>query len=169
MTWLNSLKAPGHVSEAVIHLNHAAERMLDVASSVEVSRLYADALNKLQTEWVLLGQDPTIRGEDGSVREVKAFQSLVLKAIPETSRSRLLASKELGDLAALAPKILNHDTLRRREYRPGVEIEDSLVKEASEEHRKLETALKAYSSGRTGEAAERVIKRMAELPRVTVS
>lgn len=163
MTWLNSLKDPGHVTHAVVHLNHAADQRLDGASIVDVSRIYADALNKLQTEWVLLGQDPDIRGEDGRVSEVKAFQSMALKALPETSRSKLLASTELGGLVALTPRILNHDTLRRREHRPGAPMDDRLAKEASEEHRKLETALTTYASEPSQEVAERVVKRMAEL------
>ena len=58
---------------------------------------------------------------------------------------------------------MNHDTLRRHGYRPDKELDSQLVKKASEEHRKIVNAYNTYSSERTDEAKERLIKRTTEL------
>ena len=69
----------------------------------------------------------------------------------------------MKNLAFFEPQIMNHDTLRRNRYRPGVDIEPSLVRKSSEEHRKLLTAYNEFLLQRNDEIEERVLKRAAEL------
>ena len=123
---------------------------------VEVSRSLFDALNKIQTEWVLQQNSQTIG-------EIKAFQTMILKEVGNEGHTTFLKSDEIKNLALFQPPIMNHDTLRRHRYRPDQELDPQLVKKASEEHQRLVNAYTTYLSLMNQENAERVIKRAAEL------
>ena len=56
MKWM---KTKGHIAEAVTHFNHAIEDLEIGRSVVEVSRCLFDAMNKIQTEWVISENDST--------------------------------------------------------------------------------------------------------------
>jgi hypothetical protein len=156
MGWLNSLQHPGHITEAVIHFNEAKDRMDQRSSKTEVSRCLFDALNKIQTEWVL-------RIAHDTMGEVKAFQTMILEGLEEGARDRLFNSNEFKNLVEFEPQIMNHHTLRRHRYRPGVELGADLIKKASEEHRQLRTTYEALLVQTTKEVEDRVLKRVAEL------
>jgi gamma-glutamylcyclotransferase (GGCT)/AIG2-like uncharacterized protein YtfP len=156
MSWLNSLKEQGHILEAAIHFNEAKDRLNQGSSKTEVARFLSDALNKIQTEWLL-------RFANATIGNVKAFQSMILEVLEEEARECFLNSNELKNLVEFKPQIMNHDTLRRHDYRPNIEIESNLKKKASEEHRKLSTAYEALSTQREKDVEDRVLKRTAEL------
>jgi len=101
MNWLNSLQRPGHITEAVIHFNEARDRIDERSSETQVSRLLFNALNKIQTEWVLHAANDTMR-------EVKAFQTMILEGLEAEARDCFLNSNELKNLAAFEPQIMNH-------------------------------------------------------------
>lgn len=156
MSWLNSLQQPGHITEAVIHFNEAKARMDQCSRKTEVSRCLFDALNKIQTEWVLHAADATLG-------EIKAFQTMILEGLEAEARDALFNSNELKNLVELEPRIMNHDALRRHGYRPGVEIVPDLIKRASEEHRKLSTAYDDLRTQKKKEVEDRVLRRAAQL------
>ena len=156
MSWIASLETPGHITEAVIHFNQATDMLEREASSVEVSRSLFDALNKVQTEWVL-------HQDDHKMGEVKAFQTMISQGLEASGRIEFLESDEMSDFASFEPQIMDHDTLRRHPYRPDVEIEASCARRASEEHRKLVSAYNSFRSQKDAEVEKRVLKRAAEL------
>lgn len=156
MNWITTLKSSGHITEAIIHFNQAIERLEAGWSMVEVSRSFFDALNKIQTEWVLYKSSEAIG-------EVKAFQTMILNGLDTESYINFLQSVEIENLVFFKTKIMNHDTLRRHRYRPDQEIELQLVKKASEEHHKVVNAYITYLSQKNDEVKERVIERVAEL------
>jgi hypothetical protein len=155
MSFVSSRQIPGHVAETLMHINQARDATARNHSIVEVARALFDGLNKIQTEWAL-------DKSDQEIGEVKGFQLMVLEGLQSETRSTLLRSGELQSLVSFQPQIMNHDVLRRRGYRPGVEIEPRVIREASEVHRKL---AKAYSEldGPDPAIEERILKRTAEL------
>ena len=155
MTLLSNRQTPGHLAEAVIHFNRARDAKASGNSIVEVARALFDGLNKIQTEWAL--DQP-----DQEIGEVKAFQSLVLEALQSEARTAFLRSEALHSVVDFKPQIMNHDVLRRRDYRPGVDIEPRLICDASVVHRKLATAYSEID-GVDATIEERVLKRTAEL------
>lgn len=155
MAWF-TIQQPGHLVEALFHFNEALDREEQGSLRKEVSRFLFDALNKIQTEWVSLVAEQTMG-------EVKAFQTMILEGLHEESRHALLASDELKTLAEFEPPILNHDVLRRRDYRPGVEVGPDLTRDASKVHRKFKTAYNDLATQKQKEIEERVLKQAAEL------
>ena len=69
----------GHVTEALVHFNHALGRSNDHPPKVEVARILFDALNKLQTEWLMSQADQQLG-------EVKAFQEMILLGLSTDER-----------------------------------------------------------------------------------
>jgi hypothetical protein len=156
MSWLSSSKDLGHVTEAIIHFNEAEDRMHQRSPKTEVSRLLSNALNKIQAEWTLCARN-------GAMGEVKAFQTMVLKELAAQARVCFLSSNELKNLVEFEPHIMNHNTLKDHGYRPDSELTSALIKKATEEHRKLRTAVDALLAYRNDEVEIRVLKRTAEL------
>jgi gamma-glutamylcyclotransferase (GGCT)/AIG2-like uncharacterized protein YtfP len=158
VSMLAGKRSPGHLSDALVHVNRALDEMSGVGTPVEVARLLFDGLNKVQTEWLL--DHPDLRD-----REVKAFQSMVSNQIQSEARSFILQSQELESFVRLGPLIMNHRTLQNHSYRPDEDIEPALAKVASEEHRRLNTAYDELvsTSQANSEVEERVMKRAAEL------
>ena len=151
MSLLSNHKNLDHLVDAIVHFNRA--RDITGSSTVEVTRTLFDGLNKLQTRWLL---------HRSGMGEVKTFQSMILDSLHAEARSDLPRSTELRSVVEFTPRILNHDVLNRRRYRPGDDIEPSLFREASEIHRKL---TKAFSEldGMDTATEDRVLKRAAEL------
>ncbi|UVT15758.1 MAG: gamma-glutamylcyclotransferase [Nitrospira sp.] len=158
MSILAKLKSPGHITEAVIHVNEARNAIESSRSFVEISRGLFDALNKIQTEWLL--DHPRQPGE--KIGEVKTFQ-LMTHGLPPEARTSFLRSSQLGSLVDFEPRVMNHDTLRNGGYRPASEIPVALAKAASKEHQKLVTAYRQLESSRDSETEDRVLKRAAEM------
>lgn len=156
MNWMTRLESPGHIVDAISHLNQANEATKAGWTTVEVSRFLFDALNKIQTELSLFESDQ-------SIGEVKAFQSMILKGLDSEGHNIILQSEEIADLVFFKPQIMNHYTLRQHRYRPDQEIEPKLVKKASEEHRKVVTAYNAYRAQKSDEDKKRILERVAEL------
>ena len=153
MSLLPDYKDVSHLVAAIVHFNRARE--IAENSAVEVARTLFNGLNKLQTHWLLHRSEPDLR-------EVKAFKAMILDSLQPEARSHLLRSTELRSVVAFEPKILNHDVLNRRRYRPGSEIEPRLFSDASEVHRKLTNAFSELVSGDAATEG-RTIKRTAEL------
>lgn len=63
----------GHVTEALVHFSHALGMSNDHPPKVEVARILFDALNKLQTEWLMSQADQQL-GE--SPRVLRRLQTL---------------------------------------------------------------------------------------------
>jgi len=156
MTWISALRTPGHLAQAISHYNEACDDLEKGVSKVEVSRLIFYGLNKVQTEWIR-------NTEEQGLGDVKAFQTMISKELSSNTRMELLISKELKKFISLKPMIMNHNTLRHRDYNPDIKISDTLRKEAEEEHRKLTKAFEDFNRDRTEEIEKRVIKRAAEL------
>ena len=156
MNWISSLKKPGHITDAISHFNEAIDRLEDGKPKVEVSGLLFDALNKIQTEW-------QIHEEYQKEREAKAFQTMISKGLQPESRAELLISSEMRNFVFFEPQIRNHDTLKRHNHRPDVEMGADLFKKATKEHHKLAIAYKDYLPGMTEENEERTLKRAAKL------
>lgn len=156
MVWITTLKSLGHITEAVIHFNKAIDGLRTGLSMVEVSRSLFDTLNKIQTEWMLSESDLKIR-------EVKAFQTMILKGLDSEGHIKLLDSEEIQKVVSFEPQIMNHDTLRRHRFRPDQEIEPQLVKKASEEHHKVVNAYNSYKSQHSDEVKQCVIKKISDL------
>ena len=153
---LANLTATGHITEAVSHFNYALDLKDRGSSKVDVARTMFDGLNKLQTEWLM-------NQPEQEIGEVKAFQTMILSGLHSEAKGDFLRSSQIQNLVSLDPKIMNHDILRRGNYRPDVPIEPHLAKDAAEVHRKLETAYRDFVQGGVDEVQERVIKRVAEL------
>ena len=156
MGWISTLRSPGHIPEAISHINQANKDFEAGRAQVDVARSLFDALNKIQTEWMGLHE----RDEIG---ELKAFQTMIRERFKPEEHSDFLHSEELKSLVSFKPQIMNHDTLRRHRYRPDQEIEPKLRKKAIEEHHKVVTAYTTYLSQKNDEVKDRVIKRVAEL------
>jgi gamma-glutamylcyclotransferase (GGCT)/AIG2-like uncharacterized protein YtfP len=158
MSFFKSLKTFGHITEAITHYNEALDKNDHTASMTEISLILSNALNKIQTEWVLYNNN-----NNKEIGEIKAFQSLFLEGLCSEEQMEFLKSKGLRDLVLFEPQIMNHDTLRHHRYRPDVDIEPSLKKKATAEHQKLVTAYEAFTTQPNDEITQRVLKRTAEL------
>jgi gamma-glutamylcyclotransferase (GGCT)/AIG2-like uncharacterized protein YtfP len=151
----------GHLSEAIVHFNHALDKIDSEASHAEVARALFDGLNKIRTEWLLHQQDQQICPDQQQQRpgEVKSFQLMILNLLQPEAQSEPLMSSGLRSLVDLEPQIMNHDTLRRHRYRPEAPITPQLSREATKEHRKLANAWHDLETGRNPD----ILKRTAEL------
>jgi gamma-glutamylcyclotransferase (GGCT)/AIG2-like uncharacterized protein YtfP len=156
MSTLGAGRELGHTAESLDHINEALDALEQSRSKTYIAERLFDGLNKLQTEWM-------INQPDQNLNEVRAFIEMILNGVPSTVRNHLLRSQELEALINLQPPIMNHYTLRRRQYRPGVEISSALRKEATEEHRKVASALRKWERDESDEEATRALKALAEL------
>lgn len=146
----------GHLTEAIIHFNQALDRQGHGASATEVAGLLADALNKIQTDWIVGQSEPP----DG---ETRAFQNMILARLSPADRAALLGSDELPALVSLQPQIMNHDTLTKGRYRPDRKISVELRTRATDVHHRLVTAWDRFRQGEDPGAEQQVLRRSAEL------
>jgi gamma-glutamylcyclotransferase (GGCT)/AIG2-like uncharacterized protein YtfP len=156
MSILGAGQEQGHIAESLDHINEALDAGDQSRSKTYVAERLFDGLNKLQTEWM-------ITQTDQGLHEVRAFIGMILDGIPSSVCNDLFRNQELQVLVNLQPQIMNHYTLRRRQYRPGVEIASALRKEATEEHRKVASAFRKWQSDKSDKEATRVLKLLAEL------
>lgn len=126
MSWFTSLNNAGHITQTIIHFNRAIDSHENRISKVEISRCFSDALNKIQTEW-LIHQDKQEKGK------IKAFREMILDGMDKDALIELMNCDELRNFVLFEPQIMYHDTSRKHRYRPDQEIEPQLVKKASEE------------------------------------
>lgn len=143
----------GHVTQALTHLNEAKTAAPELTST-GLCELHFHALNNL---WTALAD---LEGQAGRA-DTPSFISL-LRGIPIELHPVLLRSHQLTTLAAFTPEVLDHDVLRRRDYRPGKPIPDAVRREASERHRKLRGRLADFLAGHPEATADRVLKLLAE-------
>jgi gamma-glutamylcyclotransferase (GGCT)/AIG2-like uncharacterized protein YtfP len=157
---LRSLQKPGHVAEALDHINEALDALEQRRSKTYIAERLFDGFNKLQTEW-------TIDQADLQRREMAAFKGMILQGVSFEARNNLLESRELQSLVALEPQIMNHDTLRSRQYRPDVDTPREVVQEATQEHRKLVSAFHNWKTDGGHEETTRLLRLLADLLYVT--
>ena len=141
MTILGAGQEPGHIAQSLDHVNEALDAIEQSRSKTYVAERLFDGLNKLQTEWM-------INQTDQELHEVRAFIGMIIDGIPSNVRNELFQRQELKALIDLQPPIMNHYTLRRRQYRPGVDISSALLKEATAEHRKMASAFRKWEGDR---------------------
>lgn len=156
MNWIEGLETPGHIIEAINHYNTAIEGLRNDSSAVSIARSLFDALNKIQTEWVIHKKEQD-RGE------VSAFKQMILDSLSENDQDKLLQSEELKEFIFLKPQIMNHRTLRRCKYRPDTEIEQSILKKVTREHQKALNAYEAFLDQQDNKDISRVIAKVTEL------
>ena len=137
-------------------LEHAAEAVNVSKSSraTQVCEIYFRALNKL---WNAFAHH---EGDAGRA-DIPSFKSL-LQSLSEDYRSVLLRNEALVNLVKLTPDVLNHHLLKSRGYRPGQEMTDALIRDATEEHRKLRNAHGAFMRATPDSSTESVLKKLAE-------
>lgn len=114
MSWISNLQSPGHITEALRHYNQARADMNPRQNSVQVARSLFDALDKLQNEWKLQ-QTQSLDGE------MNAFRTMLTNELTASGPPILCDSEELTNLVSLEPMIMNHGTLIRHGYRPGLQ------------------------------------------------
>lgn len=143
---------PGHLMEALFHFNEARGLDESNSSSTRIAEVLFYGLNKLQTGLI----------RSAATNSVAGFVELVESAASSRVGEDRLIATELEALASLEPRVVNHDVLRRRNYRPGSQIASDLMRSATEAHRKLVNALERLTEGQP-EAFHQVLKRCAEL------
>jgi gamma-glutamylcyclotransferase (GGCT)/AIG2-like uncharacterized protein YtfP len=144
----------GHVLQALYHYNQALDQAIAASATITAKTLF-DGMNKLQTAW--LAENPEYEGHE--LAGFKAMASLVLDA---DAKSRVAGSDAVRALAALEPRVMSHDTLRKGGYRPGVAVPEDLLRDATYAHRKVANALERRS-GTGAEEDSAVVKWAAEL------
>lgn len=156
MNWMGSLSSPGHLDEAINHLNDSADLEGSASPRVVVSDYLFRALNKIQSEWV-------ISANAIQPGEIKSFQETIINGINLEDRPGLLRSKEFIDFINIRPHILNQKCLRDNGWRPGIEIGPRMLKEATEEHRKAISTYEMYLPGGDESNSDRALKKAAAL------
>ena len=144
----------GHLQEILAHINHT--RASSIYKKTELCRYLFDALNKTWTAF------NDFQGELGRA-DIRSFRQLLIEGMPNQYIEEFIESKELQDLVNFEPLIMNHNTLRRRGYRPDKEIEPRLVREATDEHRQLVNAYRSYKENPSNDTKERLLKKTAQL------
>ena len=144
----------GHLQEILAHINHT--RTSFIYKKTELCRYLFDALNKTWTAF------NDLQGELGRA-DIRSFRQLLIEGMPNQYIEEFIESKELQDLVNFEPLIMNHNTLRRRGYRPDKEIEPRLVREATDEHRQLVNAYRSYKENPSNDTKERLLKKTAQL------
>lgn len=157
MSILTSRSGMGHLTEAVIHFNRAADELAAGKPNVGIARTVFDGLNKVQHEWHL-DQPPGDRR-----REVERFTAMILGELRPEARDVFVCSRELRSLTDFQPQIRDHSTLNRYGYRPDTTIDSGLLSKATAEHRSLRDSFAELQASNTLEAKERVIKQCGAL------
>lgn len=140
----------GQVNQALTHIN-AARDASGTSSATRVCELYFHALNKLWNAHAQFSGDP--RRAD-----TPAFIALLRELAPD--HAGLLSDPRLERLVAFSPEVLDHSTLRSRDYRPGQVLDERVRRDATERHRKLRIAHSRWVQD--GADVERLLKRLAE-------
>ncbi|SFN05314.1 gamma-glutamylcyclotransferase [Thermodesulforhabdus norvegica] len=144
----------GHLQEILAHINYT--RTSPIYKKTELCRYLFDALNKTWTAF---------NDFQGKLKraDILSFRQLLIEGIPNKYIEEFIKSKELQDLVNFEPPIMNHNTLRRRGYRPDKEIGHHLVREATDEHLQLVNAYRSYKENPSDDTKERLLKKTAQL------
>jgi len=144
----------GYLQEILAHINYT--RTSPIYRKTELCRYLFDALNKMWTAF---------NDFQGKLEraDIPSFRQLLIEGIPNKYIEEFIEGKELQDLVNFEPPIMNHNTLRRRGYRPDREIKPRLVKEATDEHRQLVNAYRSYKENSSDDTKERFLKKTAQL------
>ena len=144
----------GYLQEILAHINYT--RTSPIYRKTELCRYLFDALNKMWTAF---------NDFQGKLEraDIPSFRQLLIEGIPNKYTEEFIEGKELQDLVNFEPPIMNHNTLRRRGYRPDREIKPRLVKEATDEHRQLVNAYRSYKENSSDDTKERFLKKTAQL------
>jgi gamma-glutamylcyclotransferase (GGCT)/AIG2-like uncharacterized protein YtfP len=153
MAWWQSDQFAADLNEALSHLNEAADASRAVRAT-RICELYFHALNKL---WNAFARH---EGEPGRA-DTPSFIAL-LKSMSGDSRSSLLNNRSPKDLVDLTPEVLDHSILKSRGYRPGEAITDPLRRDATEKHRKLRSAHRAFFEQKGDTTTDSILKKLAE-------
>lgn len=145
--WWQTGNTLGHLQEVLYHVNHT--RTSSIYGKTEFCRYLFDALNKTWTAFNDYQKE--LRRSD-----ISSLTNL-LEEIPERYIEELLKSKELQNFVEFKPHI------GRRGYRPDIEIEPRLKREATEEHRQLVNAYRRYKESPSSDTKEKLLKKTAQL------
>jgi len=149
--WWQQKRNPA-LDEALSHINQARVR----DNPVDQLRDLCDALNKAWDAYRRyrrnhgqLTETEKERSERGeSPPDNQAVTQLLLTGLGDEAAVSFCRSSALEALAGFTPQVMNHGTLRRRNYDPA-EISEGLRKKATEEHQKLKNAHGRYVSDPT--------------------
>ena len=152
--WWQTKSMLGHLQEILAHINYVRTSLL--AKKTEIcERLYM-ALNKTWTAF------NDFQGELGRA-DIKSLTHLLIEGMPDSYIEEFIESRELENLVEFEPHIMNHDILRRRGYRPDIEIDPHLRREATEEHRQLVNAYGNHKENPLDNTKRRLLKKTAQL------
>lgn len=154
VVWWQTENMLGHLQETLAHINYT--RTSSIQKNTEFCRCLFYALNRT---WTAFNDFQKEFGRS----DVKSLTNLLIKGIPDKYIEEFLKSQELQNFVGFRPSIMNHDTLRRRGYRPDIEIEPRLVIEATEEHRQLVNAYESYKESPSTDTKEKLLKKTAQL------
>lgn len=152
--WWQTENMFGHLQEILAHINHV--RVSSLPKKTETCEYLFKALNKTWTAF------NDFQGEVGRA-DIPSFTQLLIEGMPDSYIEEFIESKELQNLVEFEPHIMNHDTLRRKGYRPDRDIEPRLQREATEEHRQLVNAYKDYKENPSDDTKKRLLKKTAQL------
>jgi gamma-glutamylcyclotransferase (GGCT)/AIG2-like uncharacterized protein YtfP len=154
MHWWNDAKLSGHLDEMLAHCNAAVDSS-ERAPKTHICDSYFRALNKYWNAF-------NYHVAELKRGDISSFTA-TLKAMRSESKASIIDDAAVRDLIALTPPVMNHDALKKGEYVPGEEITDSLARDATEEHRKSQSAFNDLATNRSEESVDRSLKRLAEL------
>jgi len=152
--WWQMKSMLGYLQEILAHINYV--RTSSIAKKTEICERLCMALNKTWTAF------NDFQGELGRA-DIKSLTHLLIEGMPDSYIEEFIESRELQNLVEFEPHIMNHDILRRRGYRPDIEIEPRLRKEATEEHRQLVNAYGNYKESPSDNTKKRLLKKTAQL------
>lgn len=154
MHWWHDAKLRGHLDGMLAHCNDALDSS-EWAPETHICDSYFRALNKYWNAFNYYVAELK-RGD------ISSFTA-TLKAMHSESKTSIIDDAAVRDLITLTPPVMNHDALKKGGYIPGQEITDSLRRDATEEHRKSQSAFNDLLANRSEEAVDRMLKRLAEL------
>lgn len=148
------------LDECLAHINFSRKAANPVASC----RCLFDALNKTWDSFYAFRKKQGESVANAAERSDHAdIRDLLLMALEGTQLSQFCRSEHMQRLAVLEPQVMNHDTLRRREYTPS-SISPELAQEARAEHRQLANAYTRYIVEPENEALRTaLLKKTAQL------
>src|SRR3990172_8794843 len=152
--WWQTEVMIGNIQEVLAHINYV--RTYPIWKKTEICERLFMALNKT---WTAFNDYQKELGR----ADIKSFTKLLTEGILDSYVEEFFKSEELQDLVEFEPHIMNHDTLRRKEYRPDGQIEQHLKREATEEHRHLVSAYKNYKKSPSDDTKKTLLKKTAEL------
>lgn len=154
VNWWQSGSILGHLEEILGHINHV--RTNSLSKKTEICDFLFKALNKTWTAF------NDFQGESGRA-DTSSLTQLLIEELPSNHIEEFLKSRELQNFVEFKPNIMNHDTLRKRRYRPDIEIEPLLQSEVTEEHRQLVNAYENWKESPTNDTKEKLLKKTAQL------